>query len=264
MTFKFASKSVQRSTRWLGLLYVFIFTGVASAQDIPAPLKALEAQGVEIIQEFSAPERLTGYAVQMRGQSFAVYVTESGNHALVGTLLDSEGNDMSSKTVQALVEGPRLKANWDKLAESEWVLDGKPDADRVVYAFTDPNCPFCHKFWEASRPWIEAGEAQVRHIMVGILRPSSAGKAAAVLSADDPSKALADHERVYDQGGVDPLERIPGDIRAILSDNSQLMENVGARATPTLVYKTPDGEVHMVRGLPSPEKMTEMFGPKPE
>lgn len=264
MTPKFTSKSLCSSISWLALTSAMIASGTASAQELPAPLEALEAQGVEIVQEFSAPDGLTGYAAQMRGESFAIYVTEGGQHALVGTLLDSEGNDMSSATVQALVEGPRLKANWDRLVESEWVLDGNKDADNVVYAFTDPNCPFCHKFWEASRPWIEAGQAQVRHIMVGILRPSSPGKAGAILAADDPSKALAEHEQSYDKGGVKPLEEIPDDIRTTLTDNYRLMDAVGARATPTLVYKTADGEVHMVRGLPSPDKMTEMFGPKPD
>lgn len=242
----------------------FFLSSVAIGAELPAPLKALEAQGVEVVQKFAAPDGLTGYAVQMRGQSFAVYVTESGEHALVGTLLDKEGNDMTTSTVQALVDGPRYKANWDKLAQSEWVADGDGSADRIVYAFTDPNCPYCHKFWEVSRPWIEAGQAQVRHIMVGILRPSSPGKAAAILGAEDPAQALADHENAFDTGGIEPLESVSGELQSTLARNYQLMQRFGASATPTLIYKSADGEVHLVRGLPSSSQLAAMFGPRPD
>ena len=41
---------------WLGL------TLAAQAKDWPAPIKALEAQGVEVIGTFAAPGGLTGYA----------------------------------------------------------------------------------------------------------------------------------------------------------------------------------------------------------
>lgn len=257
-------RSIYTPTSWHALAFLFFLSSVVTAEELPAPLKALQAQGVEVVQAFSAPEGLTGYAVEMRGQSFAVYITESGEHALVGTLIDSEGNDMSASTVQALVEGPRYKANWDKLAQSEWVADGDDGADHIVYAFTDPNCPYCHKLWEVSRPWIEAGQVQIRHIMVGILRPSSPGKAAAILAAEDPSQALVDHESSFDKGGIKPLEDVPGEVQSVLARNYQLMERFGAQATPTVIYQDDAGEVHLVRGLPSPAQRSAMFGPRPE
>ncbi len=43
---------------------------------------------------------------------------------------------------------------WAKLEASAWVRDGKADAPRVVYTFSDANCPYCHNFWEAARPWV--------------------------------------------------------------------------------------------------------------
>lgn len=48
-----------------------------------------------------------------------------------------------------------------------------------------PNCPFRNLFWKQARPWVEAGDVQLRHVMVGMLRPDSAGKSAALLAAED-------------------------------------------------------------------------------
>ena len=41
-----------------------------------------------------------------------------------------------------------------QLEASNWVPDGKADAPRVIYTFTDPNCKYCHKFWEAARHFV--------------------------------------------------------------------------------------------------------------
>lgn len=62
-------------------------------------------------------------------------------------------------------------------------------APRIVYVFTHPNCPFCAKLWLDARPWVDGGKVQLRHVLVGILGPTSAGKAAALLTAKDPSAA---------------------------------------------------------------------------
>ncbi|WP_373769742.1 thiol:disulfide interchange protein DsbG, partial [Delftia acidovorans] len=70
-----------------------------------------------------------------------------------------------------------------QLETSTWVPDGKADAPRVIYTFTDPNCKYCHKFWEAARPWVDAGKVQLRHILVGVIRDDSPAKAAAILQA---------------------------------------------------------------------------------
>jgi thiol:disulfide interchange protein DsbG len=79
------------------------------------------------------------------------------------------------------------------LQNSSWIADGSIGARRVVYVFTDPNCPYCNKFWAEARPWVQAGK-QLRHVIVGILTPESPGKAAALLSAPNPAVALAAYE----------------------------------------------------------------------
>jgi hypothetical protein len=62
-----------------------------------------------------------------------------------------------------------------------WIAEG--NGPRLVYIFFDPNCPFCHKLYQEARPWVGRDGLQLRWIPVGILMPSSAGKAAAILEA---------------------------------------------------------------------------------
>lgn len=116
---------------------------------------------------------------------------------------------------------------WPKLKNSHWVANGSNDAKRVVYEFMDANCPYCHKFWQESRPWVKAGKVQVREIVVGILTPASLPKGATILAAKDPSAALTKNERHYSRGevggGITPLKHIPTAATAKVKANNQLM-----------------------------------------
>ena len=166
-------------------------------------LKGIEKHGFEVVAEFDAPGGLRGFAGVVGGQQpAAAYVTADGKHVLVGSLFDAEGNDVAAEAVEKLVSAPMSARMWTKLEASAWVRDGKADAPRVVYTFSDANCPYCHKFWEAARPWVDAGKVQLRHIMVGVIREDSPAKAAAILSARDPSAALLENEHQFDRGGI--------------------------------------------------------------
>ncbi len=55
-------------------------------------------------------------------------------------------------------------------------LVGKP----VIYVFLDPNCKFCHRFYDQIMPLVKRNAVQVRAIMVGFVKPSSIYKAAAI------------------------------------------------------------------------------------
>ncbi|KPV41784.1 hypothetical protein AN478_01450 [Thiohalorhabdus denitrificans] len=148
---------------------------------------------------------------------------------------------------------------WEVLEkESHWIATGADDPERIVYAFTDPNCPYCHDLWKATKPYYEEG-LQVRHIMVGILRPSSPGKAAAILGADDPTQALNEHERSYEDGGIEPVDSPGSKVQSRLEDNQRIMQRLGARATPAVVYRDGDGKVHMVAGMPRLEALPKIL-----
>lgn len=235
---------------------------VAQAQDWPAPIKALEAQGVAVIGTFEAPGGLTGYAGSIRQQPLAIYLTPDGQHAIVGTLLDAKGESLSEAPLKRLVSEPLTAKVWQQLESSHWIADGIKNAPRIVYTFTDPNCPYCNKFWNDARPWVSAGKVQVRHIMVGILRPDSVGKAAALLAAKDSQAALTQHEQQHRSGGVTPLSKIPDAVREQLDANYALMQDLGFAATPAILYKDDAGLLQTMRGAPSGEALNRILGPR--
>lgn len=226
------------------------------ADDWPPPIRALVAEGLEIHGDFPAPDGLTGYAASHQGREMTVFVTADGQHAVVGTLIDAEGNDLSEAPLDELVRAPQEDAVWQRLEESHWIVDGNPEAPRVLYTFTDPNCPFCRQFWEAARPWVEAGEVQLRHVMVGVLQQDSPAKAAAMLGADDPETALHDHSIGADE--ITPSAQ-PRRIEDMVYRNNQLFDELGLYATPTTVYQR-NGRLERVDGMPSEERLVEMMG----
>jgi thiol:disulfide interchange protein DsbG len=243
------------SALWLG-----VSTQVLAQATLPAPIKALENQGINIHGQFSAPGGMRGFGASMQGREMAIYLTPDGAHAIVGTLMDSDGNDLTEPKLDEHVRAPLEAQTWALLEESHWIQDGDRDAPRVIYTFTDPNCPYCQQLWEAARPWVDAGKVQMRHIMVGILAADSPGKAAAMLGADNPGVALRAHKR----GERIEASAQPRDIEAQVYANNQLFEELGLYATPTSAFQRETDNaivrIERIEGMPSDERLVEMMG----
>lgn len=232
------------------------------AEELPEAIKAVEARGAEVVGRFEAPGGLKGYAARYNGQGMALYLTPDGEHVLIGSLLDANGEDLTRGQLEKLVYEPLGKEMWTRMQDSSWIADGKADAPRIVYMFSDPNCPYCNMFWEQARPWVKAGKVQLRHIMVGIIREDSPGKSAALLAAKDPEQALETHEKAGKGSALKPLKNIPPAIQAKLDANLQLMEELELSATPAIFYLDDKGELQQQQGAPSPDKLVKILGPK--
>jgi len=230
----------------------------ATAEEWPAQIQQLEQQGLTIHGEFDVPGGLQGYAASTRGQTVAAYLTPDNAHAVIGTLIDAEGQDIAAEKVEQLVNGPRNAQLWQQMADHHWVRDGDAEAPRVVYTFSDPNCPFCRQFWADAQPWIESGDVQVRHLVVGMLKADSPEKAAAILAADEPDAALAEHYR----NGSLPTTDGNAQSSQWVSDNTQLMRSGQLHATPATFYQDEEGKVHRIMGAPTPDKLRAIMGGK--
>jgi thiol:disulfide interchange protein DsbG len=230
------------------------------AEELPAPLRALEGKGIEVVSRFDAPAGLQGYAGKYQNQGVALYLTWDQQHVLVGNLFDAKGQDVGREALERLVYAPMAAAMWGKLASSNWIADGSASAPRIVYMLSDPNCPYCSMFWQQARPWVDSGKVQVRHIMVGILRPDSLYKAAALMAMTDPAKGLLEHERAGKASMLKPLRIIPAAIQAKLDGNQQLMDELGAQATPVILYQGADGRMQQQQGAPRAEQLADILG----
>ena len=180
----------------------------------------------------------------------------------MGTRLDANGKPIDRMKLRDLVEKPMGEKTWRQLEAATWVQDGKPDAPRIIYTFSDANCPYCHQFWEAARPWVDAGKVQLRHVLVGVIRADSPAKAAAILDAPNPTVALTENEHKFDQGGIKPADGVPDAVLQILEDNHMLMLSSGFRGTPGIVVRENDGLVKKFRGMPQGAQLAEVLGPR--
>lgn len=254
------------------LLVVAIAAAIAGCSDNNAPpspssdnsdlpvLQTLERQGLRIHGPLDVPGGLNAFAASAGTQAVAVYIMPDSDYALIGTLIDTQGNSVVEEALRQVVSEPLEQGAWESLEAAGWVADGNPDAERIIYVFTDANCPFCNELWTSARPWVEAGKVQLRHVMVGVIRADSPAKAAAILEADDPEAALTFNEVNHAEGGIDPLDTISEKSKSRLDGNAELMRQLGFGGTPGLVAKGEDGKLSFQSGVPRGSALEDLFG----
>lgn len=242
-------------------LFAASLAGVVSAADYPAPIEALRERGVEIVDTFTAPSQLQGYAALYQGRPLAIYLTADKQHALIGNLIDAQAEDLTAPILEEKVSRPQSEALWKTLeSETHWVAEGSAQAPTIVYVFTDPNCPYCKRLWENVQPWVKAGKVQIRHIPVGVLGESSRKKAAFILASKDPVKALIDNE----SGKRAAKENSIAEAQAQqLDTNMSFMQRLGASGTPAILYRDATGLLQLYPGAAQGEDLVEIFGSKP-
>jgi thiol:disulfide interchange protein DsbG len=170
--------------------------------------------------------------------------------------------DVGAAPLEKLVAKPMSDRIWKRLDGSAWVRDGRADAPRVVYTFSDANCPYCHRFWEAARPWVDSGKVQLRHVMVGVIREDSPAKAAAILGAPNPSAVFLQNEHDFSKGGIKPAATITPALANKLDANQVLMVELGFQGTPGILFRDAQGMVQRVSGMPQGEDMEKVMGPR--
>lgn len=254
--------------------YLLLILALASAPlavaATPAPAKGqdgsaihyLESKGVTIDARFSVPGGLRGYAATMpNGQRGVFFTTGDGKILIFGTLVDEHGKNLTQEYRDAYVQKPMNKQYFSALDKSHWIAEGARHPKRIIYAFVDPNCPYCHEFWEAARKAYPKG-LQVRYIVVGILGNSSVNKAAAILAAKDPAAALEKNERGFKDhsGAIAPIGKMPKKVHGIIAEHNRLMAKFGLDGTPGLVWKNSQGKVQTSNGLPPSSQLEQIFG----
>ncbi|MEF8793306.1 thiol:disulfide interchange protein DsbG [Thiohalorhabdus sp.] len=245
----------------VGLIGLPAGAPAASGDDpeLPPAVQALTTKGLQVVERFEAPGGLTGFTARAGGREVVVYATPDGEHVLLGTLLDERGNNLTKKHLAEHMPSRGMGEAWARLEEAQWIATGAKDPERVVYMFTDPFCPYCHAIWKASRPYYEEG-LQIRHVLVGVIRPNSKAKAAAMLQADDPAAAFRAHQQAYGDGGGKQVSGEASDpALATVEANNRLMRDLGIGGTPAVIYKNGDGEVKLANGMPKLSKLADIY-----
>lgn len=132
---------------------------------------------------------------------------------------------------------------------SFWFEVGAYDAP-TVYAFIDPDCPFCARAMLNLQEEVEGGKLKLRVMLTPFLHDASIGLAGAILTTTDPenpaSVAFWKHEleRAYGVSSLEPLadlSKIPGELVDGMQANIDLMKAAGIAGVPYFVYATEGG-----------------------
>lgn len=250
-----------KSTLPAGLLALGATLSACAAPEPPLPeaLKTLQQQGVEVVRAFDAPSDLQGYIINAGGQMHAIYVTGDGKHVMLGALVDAQGTNLTERHLDRYAPQPDLSKAWDKLENTRWVADGAENPKRIVYVLADPYCPYCRAFWIAAQPYEKVG-LQVRWVWVSYLRPDGPARAAAILEADDPAAAMAEHESRFAEGGIEPAESPKPETLQAIRAHTNLMRELGVNGTPAVFYKDEQGKVRSIQGMPKLGALPKIFG----
>jgi thiol:disulfide interchange protein DsbG len=223
--------------------------------------KALAGSGVKVSGEMEAPKGFHGFVGNYQGRQLPVYLLPDGKHIAIGTLIDTSGQDLTSAAMQKAADSRFSEADWKALADSTWVGEGNPKAQRIVYVFVDTRCPFCHRLWQMTQPFMKGDEVQIRNIMVAVISPDSLPEGADVLDASDPSKAWQENEKNFGHNPKPEASAGSAASRTKIKANNELMQKLGFFGTPAIVYKDADGKIHSRNGVPQdPRIMQEIFG----
>ncbi len=264
----------------LGLIasVAVLSSGVLKAQEntllpaLPDPIQNLVNDGAQI--KFLGKDfGLEAWIAIKNGQEQYFYVMPSTGAFLTGLLFDEKGNAITIDQVRRLREqgdGKFLdvltadkpatvtKEDVDKRYEfktpseqlyydienSNWVPIGQAGTP-VFYSFIDPQCPHCHEMMKEIRPYVEAGQVQVRMIPVGI-KDTARAQAAFLLATPGPEEVWWEHL----DGNTNALPVKMELNRQGVERNLGIMQSWKLSATPLIVYRGVDQKVKIIRGKP--------------
>ena len=237
-----------------------LLPAVVHAEELPAPVKAIEKQGITILKPFDAPGGMKGYLGKYQDMGVTIYVTPDGKHAISGYMYNEKGENLSNTLIEKEIYAPAGREMWQRMEKASWILDGKKDAPVIVYVFADPFCPYCKQFWQQARPWVDSGKVQLRTLLVGVIKPESPATAAAILASKDPAKTWHDYEASGGKLTLKMPETPPSAQLNVLNINQKLMDDLGANVTPAIYYMSKDNTLQQAVGLPDKEKLDIIMG----
>ena len=209
---------------------------------------------------FDGPDGLVGVVLKPKngvGATQIGWASKNGDVVTPGPLYDKDGKNLSE---QALNEhGDQLSAEKaaDKLLSDRigFTVDNSKGKAGVpnISIFFEPYCGYCSKMFAELKPEIDSGRLKARFVMVSFLHDDSAARAADILKAKDPYKALSDWEtRDKNTAGA-----AKGDsaLEATVHAASKLMNDAGQSGTPATLFCNKNGNhLEWSRGAPGDMK----------
>lgn len=227
------------------------YTDPASSNDV-ANLLAYQTADNQIV----FIDQLQRYAV-VGGQVIGV------NNS-VTTFLDYISNlPLSSYGVNGEVPS---NFSYDVVRSLASFVEGDPNAPKTIYVFGEPNCIYCHDFYEGMQPYVTSGQVSIHWILVSFLQPTSQGKVWAILDGKvppgsgysaTPAGAFAYNEDNFnttsESGGIPPSTNPSAyAIRSLNENEAAFIRYTGLGVgTPLTVFINNEGQTEVMGGLPN-------------
>jgi thiol:disulfide interchange protein DsbC len=204
-----------------------------------------------------APARSLYQITLKKGTAIQVmYLDFSKNYLVAGQLIDIKNkSDLTRQSVEAAttidVSGLPLKSA---------LVMGNAKGKKVLYVFSDPECPYCTKLHKTLTELVkEEPDLKIYLFLIPLdIHPNSLWKTDSIMckARENRSAALRMLENSYQ--GKEVARQSCG--VSIGADNKKLGTKLGVNVTPTIAF--PNGRVFM--GARSKDDIRAMLGPGPK
>ena len=213
---------------------------------LPDALATIEKAGaIKVIKEFPAENNMTGYIIRQTNSGQYAAVVASNNYVYIGAMLNSQGENLLPEYLAKYAPATDYTPIVDQIEKAGGIITWGKAGAPVAYVFADMNCVFCHKAIEDAKPYVAAGRLQLRIVPVAFLKPTSEGRAAAILQSKDPVNAMLENENGFveskEEGGIPVVEATDATKKA-LAAHADSMRQAGFNGTPAFIYKLKDGK----------------------
>jgi thiol:disulfide interchange protein DsbG len=238
------------------------FTVPAAFAPGAAAIASLSHGAAKILAAFQAAPGIDGYGIEAGpNQDGIVYTTADGRYVFMGDLFGPGGANLSQTYAQqylpaAATQPPATPPAqiWQQLNKVTQFQVGNPKAPKHVVIFLDPNCIYCHMTYVAMEPYLKNGSLRLSVVPVGVIKATSMGRAEALLTAANPTKALSQDEARFDstneEGGLAEAVNPPAKIVAEINANNAFMQANNIDGTPYLMFHDASGAAQAVSGMP--------------
>lgn len=210
---------------WLSILSIGLFSLSMAHADMQTLEKNLKTNYPDMPAKSVQATPVTGiYEVYMGGR--IVYTNEQGKYFFVGNLIDlPTQNNITEQRMQVLTA-----IDTKQLPLKQAIKHVKGDGSRVLYVFSDPDCPYCQK--------LDVELAKLNNVTIYLfmfpltqLHPQAAQISRQVWCSKDQYKAWTD----YTLNQIKPTAKET--CSNPIQDNIKLAEKLEINGTPTIFLK---------------------------
>ena len=200
------------------------------------------------------------------GRKALAFGDTNNQYLILGNVLDKKGTNLTQTYTQKYILPDMLNKAFTELKNTTTFTQGSTKAKHQVTIVADPNCIYCHLLYKELQPQISKGNLQVNWLIVGILKPDSISKAAAILAGTTNAEKIAnlqqDEEHFnlkQEEGGISNLSKnkTTAALTKAVENNSKFLIDSGYEGTPVMFFKDKNGKPRAISGYVKGKALTD-------